>query len=819
MGLFKKNKNPDEVKVENKKESSLVSELRREMLDESPYNPATSSSVKTSASAEIQDSHKSVDEPQKASTEDLLPNTDENPIFDGNKEEYVLSFDSDPKQSVSHKTDAKPHLSNLEAFFAPNTEKTTPQNSEPNDDQSIQFHNIASGVTSGQSENPDDINLPHRKAGLSNRDLLWIYSKMIECRLLDEEMSRLSRAKKAPFTISSRGQEASQVAFAAAINVGHDFIVPYYRDLGIVTTLGMTPLQVLLALLGKGDDPNSGGRQMPNHWSSPELRIISSSSLIANHMTHGVGIALGLKNDHKEDVVFVTFSSAAITKGEFHEALNFTALKKLPIVFLCEDNGSSNFELFLGGNFVADITRRCNSYGIHLEVVDSLDPISMYAVTSKAKTRAKTGEGATIIVTSPNRLLTSRTSIPSSISSSNLDDPLEALRNYLIENELINVDVDNEMKAFATRQITDAVSLSEVASDPDPSTISHGLFLEAEPSTSVKANPRLGSDEEIILSSAINEALSDSMVDDQSVVILGEEVGSKGGVFRVTAGLSERFGSSRVIDMPLAESSMVGIGIGLALFGKRPIVEIQFADFMYAALDQIISEASKMAYRTGGTVGLPMVIRTPFGPGVRGGLYHSQSIEAMLTHVPGLKIVVPSTVQNAYDLMRAAIDDPNPVIFLEPKRGYRSIKGVRFSERPTAKIGKAEIAKSGRDLSVITYGEMTQIAVEVAEELSSLGSIEVVDLISLAPLDKDTIIDSAKRCAKVLIVHEDSRPFGIGSEISAIISEECLMDLDAPVVRLAGPHIPMMPYATSLESAATIGMDEIRSAMTKLLQS
>ena len=788
------------------------------MLDESPYE------TPLSPSNDVRDESQRLDEDNTSSDSiDPSPNNSAEQILgsgdgDGSTSANSARDDfevSDPDSQIPNSTQTQP---SLDAFFANGEERVANDpiaNDSPEDDPSPA---LAKSFAFKGTDEVEASDLPHHRAGLSDRDILWIYSKMVECRILDGKMSELSRAKRAPFTISSQGQEASQVAFAAAITAGVDYVAPYYRDLGIVITLGMTPLEVLLALLGKANDPNSGGRQMPNHWSSPELRLISSSSLIANHITHGVGIALGVKEMGGGEVVFVTFSSSAITKGEFHEALNFTALKRLPIVFLCEDNGASDSEFFLGGSLVSDLTRRCEAYGITLKVVDALDPINMYAATVDAKARAKAGEGATIIVTTYKRSLISPSDLASSIATTRRSDPLDALRDYLKENELITDQVDGETWAMINRSIDDAVGSSEVAADPLPDTITLGLFVEPRNATLPKLNPRLGSPDVINLATAINDALADALVDDNRVMVLGEEVGTKGGVFKVTAGLYERFGGSRILDMPLAESSMVGIGIGLALFGRRPIVEIQFADFIYAALDQLISEASKMAYRTGGNVGLPLVIRAPFGSGVRGGLYHSQSIEALLAHVPGLKVVVPSNVQNAYDLMRAAIDDPNPVVFLEPKRGYRSIKGIRYSDDPPAQIGKANVARVGRDLAVITFGEFTQMALELADELSPMGSIEVVDLLTLSPLDTETIITSVRRCAKALIVHEDSRAFGVGSEISAIISEECLMDLDAPVVRLTGPQIPLMPYSPSLEAAATIGLDEMRRAIVSLLQ-
>lgn len=298
----------------------------------------------------------------------------------------------------------------------------------------------------------------------------------------------------------------------------------------------------------------------------------------------------------------------------------------------------------------------------------------------------------------------------------------------------------------------------------------------------------------------IREALDEEMARDPRVFITGTDVGPRGGVFLATQGLHAKYGPARVIDAPLAESSIVGIGIGAALNGLRPVCEIQFADFIHPAYNQIANEAARMYYRTGGQYALPMVIRAPYGAGVGGGLYHSQSIEATFAHVPGLKVVVPATPADAKGLLKSAIRDENPVLFLEPKKGYRLIRGEIPAGDHTTPIGKARVSRAGRDLSIFAYGMMHFYALQAAEEAARDGiDAEVVDLRSLSPLDTATILDSVRRTAKALVVYEDNKFVGYGAEIAALIAEEAFRDLDAPVMRIAGPDAPAAPYSHPLQ--------------------
>ena len=323
---------------------------------------------------------------------------------------------------------------------------------------------------------------------------------------------------------------------------------------------------------------------------------------------------------------------------------------------------------------------------------------------------------------------------------------------------------------------------------------------------------------EMTLIEAVRQAMDEELARDPDVFIIGEDVGVRGGVFRATVGLFEKYGGDRVIDSPLAELTIVGVGIGAALYGKKPICEIQFADFIYPAFNQIVSEASKMLYRSNGEWRVPMVIRAPYGGGIGGGLYHSQSVEAFFSHVPGLKVVIPSNPYDAKGLLKSAVRDPNPVMFFEPKKGYRLIKGeVPEDEEIIVPIGPAKVTREGKDLSVFAYGMMHHYALQAAEIAAEEGiDVEVVDLRTLYPVDRKTILHSVKKTSKALIVHEDNLTGGYGAEVAATIAEWGFMDLDAPVRRLAGPDVPAVPFSHPMQSWFMVDTEKIADAIRDL---
>ncbi len=316
---------------------------------------------------------------------------------------------------------------------------------------------------------------------------------------------------------------------------------------------------------------------------------------------------------------------------------------------------------------------------------------------------------------------------------------------------------------------------------------------------------------------AVRDAMHEEMHRDQKVFIMGEDIGARGGVFLATDGFLEEFGESRVIDTPLAESSIAGIALGASMHGMRPIAEIEFGDFIWPTINQIVGEASKVRYGTEGKLNAPLVLRAPHGGGVRGALYHSQSVEAFFSHVPGLKVITPSTPYDAKGLLKSAIRDDDPVVFLEHKRTYRLVRGEVPDEEYTIPIGKADIKKQGNDISVITYGLMVHHCLEAANTLENEGiSVEVLDLRTVRPIDEEAVLDTAKKTGKVLVVHEDNKALGVGAEVSAIISESAFEYLDGPITRLAGPEIPAMPFSPPLEEMYMINTEKILHAIRQL---
>jgi 2-oxoisovalerate dehydrogenase E1 component beta subunit len=323
--------------------------------------------------------------------------------------------------------------------------------------------------------------------------------------------------------------------------------------------------------------------------------------------------------------------------------------------------------------------------------------------------------------------------------------------------------------------------------------------------------------QEVTLIDAIRQAMDDELARDENVFIIGEDVGVRGGVFRATKGLFEKYGGERVIDSPLAELSIVGVGIGAALYGMRPICEIQFADFIYPAFNQIVSEAAKMCYRSNGEWTVPMVIRAPYGGGIGGGLYHSQSVEALFAHVPGLKVVIPSNPADAMGLLKSAVRDPNPVLYLEPKKGYRLIRGEMPDEAYTVPIGPGKVTREGSDLTVFAYGMMHHYVLQAAELVADEGiDVEVVDLRTIYPVDRNIIVESVRKTSKALIVHEDNLTGGYGAEIAAVIAEEAFTYLDGPVRRLCGPDVPAVPFSHPMQDWFMPGVEKIAESIRQL---
>jgi 2-oxoisovalerate dehydrogenase E1 component len=682
----------------------------------------------------------------------------------------------------------------------------------------------------------------HSELGLDSNDLVGMYRTILTARVLDQKIWSLNRMGKATFVVSCQGHEGAQVGSAWALRAGDDVVLPYYRDTGVVLTLGMTPLDVLLAVFARADDPHSGGRQMPNHWGSAEHRIITGSSPIATQLPHAAGIAYGTRLRGDDTVVVSYFGEGATSKGDFHEALNFAGIHRLPMVFVCENNGYAISVPVSQESAVEHVAQRAHSYACTGVIVDGNDPIDVYAATSAAVRHARRGDGPTLIEAKTYRYLAHTSDdddrtyrAPEEVEAWRKKDPLRRITQYLIEQRLLSEADEERIEAEVKAEVDEAAKEAEAAAVADAASAHTKVYARTVapiPGVPEGSGDPVDAPDGAVAVADAGDTTERNVVDavrwtqhqlleaDDRVVVLGEDVGPRGGVFRATDGLHEAFGSDRILDTPLAESSIVGIAIGLALEGYRPIAEIQFADFIHSAFDQLVSEAAKIHYRSNGDFSVPMVVRAPWGGGVHGALYHSQSIEAFYAHVAGLKVVVPSTPADVCGLLRSAVDDPDPVMVLEHKRTYRLITGpVPDDPGWRVPIGVADVARSGDDCTVVTYGLHRHLCLEAAEALaeSDGASVEVIDLRTISPLDRATVIESVCRTGRCLVVHEDNISFGVGAEVAASVAAEAFWDLDAPVQRLAMPDVPAYPFAGPLEAELFVDVPRITDAIKALL--
>src|SRR5947209_8782578 len=677
----------------------------------------------------------------------------------------------------------------------------------------------------------------HSELGLSDEDLVGIYRTILLARRLDQKIWGLNRMGKAAFVVSCQGHEGAQVGSAWAISAGHDVVLPYYRDTGVVLTLGMTPYEVLLAVFARADDPSSGGRQMPNHWGSRRLNIITGSSPIATHLPHAAGMALAARVNGSDAVAVAYFGDGAASKGDFHESLNFAGIHRVPIVLICENNGYAISVPLAKESAVENIAQHAHSYGFPGVIVDGNDPLDVYAATLAALTPARHGEGPTLIECKTYRYLAHTSDdddrsyrTAQEVEAWRKKDPLQRMKQYVIEQRLLSESEEEELEAEIKAEIDDAARRAEAAAVSDGSEAFTKVFARPlRPVPRVPAGfgdrPELrvapappalaeGAVEKNVIET-VRDTLQQLMAADERVMVLGEDVGPRGGVFRATDGLYGQFGEPRVLDTPLAESSIVGVAIGLALAGMRPIAEIQFADFIHSAFDQLVSEAAKIHYRSNGDFSVPMVVRTPWGGGVHGALYHSQAIEAFYAHVAGLKVVAPSTPADVAGMLREAVDDPDPVLFLEHKKTYRLVKGLVPAGDWRVPIGVPRIPVPGDDVTVVTYGLHRHICTEAAALLAAEDgiSVEVVDLRTISPLDRDTVLASVAKTGRLLIVHEDNVSFGVVAEVAAFVAEESFYDLDCPVRRLAMPDVRAMPSAPPMAATFTVGPEAVMAAV------
>jgi 2-oxoisovalerate dehydrogenase E1 component len=648
--------------------------------------------------------------------------------------------------------------------------------------------------------------LHHRDLGLSDEAILEMYTLMLTARRVDDRLFALNRQGRAPFVVGSSGHEAVQVASVFALERNTDWLLPYYRDMGVALAWGTSLEEVFLAIFARKTDPLSGGRQLPNHWSDKQRRIFTQSSCIGTQYPHAAGIAQALKLDGRPGVVVVYGGEGSTSEGDWHEAMNFAGIHQLPMVFVIENNRYA-ISVPSSEEVAGSISQRADGYGITGHLIDGNDPLLVYSVMKEAADQARRGQGPSLIEADTYRYYAHTSDDDDRLYRSREEvedwrrhDPVVTLKQYLVEERLLSTAdekrIDNEV-AEAVGKAVEAGEAAPRADDP----YSHVYARVIEPGPAITAPEVAPTGPEVNLITAINRAMHDVMKAHADVVTFGQDVaGNKGGVFKATQGITDAFGPERCFNMPIAESLIVGTAIGMAAAGARPVAEIQFADYIHPAFDQIVSEAARIHYRSNGVWNCPIVIRVPFGGGIHGALYHSQSIEALYTHIPGLKVVIPSTPADVKGLLFEAVADPDPVIFMEPKKLYRLVKGPYPEGDWRVALGRAAIRHQGTDLTILTYGAMAYFTMEAIGPLEALGiSPEVIDLRSLKPLDWATIEASVKKTSRVLIVHEDNEFLGYGAELAAQVADKAFEWLDAPVRRYALGDIPAFPYATELE--------------------
>ncbi|MCX6121615.1 MAG: dehydrogenase E1 component subunit alpha/beta [Ignavibacteriales bacterium] len=666
-----------------------------------------------------------------------------------------------------------------------------------------------------------------RALGLSKEDLIQAYRIMLLSRRMDDKQLMILKQGKSFFHIGGSGHEAAQIAAAAALRPGYDWAFPYYRDQAFVLKYGMTPQDIFLAALHRENDPTSGARQMPGHFGMKQLRIIAQSSPTGTQFLQAVGVALAVKREKLDEVVYVSSGEGATSEGEFYEALNWAAREALPVIFFIQDNKlaiSVPVTAQTAGGSIYEVAKGFK--GLERFQCDGTDIVETYVTMQKAVQHAREHKGPSLIHAHVVRLLPHSSSddhrkyrTAEDIELDRRRDPIPRLAHLLLEQGYLLEDEADEMKEEVKRTVDDVAEWAESQSLPDPSTVMNHLYGISHANPPKEFVEPTHTRSKIVMIDAINHALDEEMGINPKMVTFGEDIADgKGGVFTATKGLLTKYGSDRTFNSQLAEASIVGAAIGMALKGWTPVTEIQFGDYIWPAFMQIRNELSMMRYRSNGTWSCPLVIRVPIGGYIHGGLYHSQSIEAFMAHIPGIRLAFPSTAADAKGLLKSSIRGDDPVIFMEHKALYR--QGYASTPEPDADymlpFGVAAVRREGKDITIITYGAMVQQSLEAARAIESNGvSVEVIDLRTLNPLDEETIYQSVKKTNKVAVIHEDTLTGGFGAEIAALISTNCFEYLDAPVVRIAALDTPI-PYSPPLEDAVLPNKQKILAALERL---
>ncbi len=654
---------------------------------------------------------------------------------------------------------------------------------------------------------------------LSQKHSLNVLRVIYTTRFIDEKMNNLVKQNKGTsFFLTAKGHEIVGAVASSVLEEGKDFALPYYRDRAFAIGFNCPIKEIFAAFLARDIENHSGGRMMLDHFSDKAKKIPCQSSVVGSQFLQAAGLAKGIKLRKGDEVVYVSAGEGATSQGDFHEALNFSCIHQLPVIFVIQDNGwaiSTPSHQQTAGGCISQIVKGYKNLNVFITDGNYEELAKAF---KSAYEKAKESSPSVIVAKVPRLGPHTISDDSKKYRDDALEfkrDPLPIFEKWLLDKNYISLKEMEELKSTIKEEVEKAALEAEKLPFPEKETSASFVFKDF----SVEEQNSKSSSTEIVIMDAINKALEEEMARDKNVLVFGQDVAhGKGGVFGITRNLSEKF-PDRCFNTPLAESTIIGIAIGLSFDGYRPVAEIQFADYCWTGMNQIVNELSSIYYRSKGQWNCPVVIRLPYGGYIQGGPYHSQSIEALFTHVPGLKVVVPSNAFDAKRLLKTAIRDPNPVIFLEHKALYRQRV---FCARPEPSsdellpFGKANVVKEGSDLTLIAWGMMVVMANEVAEDLKKQNiSVELIDLRTLNPLDMDTILTSLKKTGKVLVVHEACKTGGFGAELSARITEEAFSYLDAPVLRLGAKDCPV-PYCKDLENEVLPQKENIRQKVLEL---
>ena len=698
-------------------------------------------------------------------------------------------------------------------------------------------HIVETGKKSGTKEKPT--NGKNLKAdstknvmGFEKKQLVEIMKMMIRSRIIDNKAMRLLKQGKTFFHIAAEGHEAVQMAIGLHLDPKKDWLFPYYRDLGTMLMSGITPEEVFLGTFAKATDPASGGRQLPVHWGMINAQIPSQSSPTGSQFLQAVGTALASRRKGIKNVSYVSSGEGTTSQGEFHEAVNWASREKLPVLFVIQNNRyaiSVPVEHQTAGKDGSVAEMMGGFYSLYRKRIDGTDFFESYSELKEAIDYIKSGKGPALIEANVVRLQSHSSSDDqrkyrdhSELEKDKQDDPIEKFVTRLKKEGVLNDDDYQKIRKEINQEIDDAADRAFKAADPDPKDAARYVYDESGLKESLDYEKNVPAGEKIVMVDAINHGLHEEMKKNKDMYIFGEDIADmKGGVFTATKGLSTNFGDERVFNSPLAEASILGVANGMALAGLKPVVEIQFGDYIWPAFMQMKNETASMRYRSNNAWSTPVVVRVAVGGYIHGGLCHSQNIESIYAHVPGIFIVYPSNAADAKGLLKTACRINDPVLFCEHKGLYR--QSFAISPEPDddylLPFGKAKVVKEGNDITVVSYGVSMWDAIFAAKKLEEeFGySVEVIDIRTIIPLDEETIFRSVKKTNKVIVIHEDTLTAGFGAEIAARIADNCFQHLDGPVKRIAAKdtHIP---YAPILESEVLPSRSNIFDGIKKLIE-